>query len=336
MTPTWLYNIMVVMRHNIIPSESGGLVGSGELHPALADARPELVSRFLEFFAATIRNPNTRAAYMQAVRQFLDWCQVGELRLVDVQPIHVAAYVEALTGERSAATVKQHLAAIRGVFAYLVTGGALPFNPASDVRGPANVYRKGKSPVLFEDDVRALLAAIDTSHVVGLRDRAFIAVMLYSFGRVSAVCAMRVRDFEVIGRRASFVLHEKGGKFHRVPAHHKAAEYVEAYLAAAGELEPDSPLFRTTRGRSRELTDRPLRRDNALDMVRRRAVDAGFPASAICNHTCRATGITAYMQNGGTLETAANIAAHASTRTTQLYNRNPERVEQTEIERIRF
>ena len=214
------------------------------------------------------------------------------------------------------------LAAIRQLLGFLVTGGTLPFNPAADVRGPSVVYRTGKTPVLEDAQVRALLEAIDTSHVVGLRDRAFMAVMLYSFARVSAVCGMRVQDFERLGSRASIVLHEKGGKFHRVPAHHKAAEYLTAYVDAA-ELAGDgaAPLFRTSRGRSRVLTDRPFSRTDALRMMKRRAKDAGFAAELISNHTCRASGITAFMANGGSLETAASIAAHASTRTTQLYDR---------------
>ena len=329
---------MGVMMHNpghsLVPVQEAELT----LHPALAVAPPPLVERFGEFFGGTIRNPNTRAAYMHAVRLFLDWCADQGLGLRDVRPLHVAAYVEALTEAKAAATAKQHLAGIRGMFGHLVTGGMLEANPAADVRGPANVYRKGKSPVLFEEDVRQLLEAVDTCSVIGLRDRAFLGVMLYSFARVSAVCAMRVQDYEVMGSRAYFILEEKGGiRSHRVPAHHRAREFVEAYIDAGGlaDAAGSSPLFRSTRGRCGDLSDRGLDRTAGLRMVKRRCSDAKLPAS-ICNHSFRASGITAYMQQGGGLETAASIAGHASTRTTQLYNRNPERVEQSEIERIRF
>ena len=161
--------------------------------------------------------------------------------------------------------------------------------------------------------------------------------MLYSFARVSAVVAMRVRDYEVMGRRAHFVLQEKGGKFQRVPAHHKAAEYVEAYLEAAAITDQrDHPLFRSAERRTGTLTERPLCRRGALAMVKRRAHDAGFPPEAVRNHTLRATGITAYMANGGDLKIAAQIAGHANTKTTQVYDRNPQRLELTEIERIRI
>jgi len=306
--------------------------------PALVlRAGPEVAERFLEFFALTLRNANTREAYVRAVRAFLDWCEGRRLELASIRPMHVAAYVELLSKEHAARTVKQHLAAIRGVFGWLVTGGKIVSNPAADVRGPTAQATTGKTPVLFEDDTRGLLASIDVSHVVGLRDRALIGTMLYSFARVSAVVSMRVRDYEVIGTRASLVLREKGSKDHRVPAHHKLVEYVEAYLSVAGiGGELDSPLFRSTRGRSRELTIRALDRSRALDMVKRRAAEAGLPPRAVCNHTFRATGVTNFMLNGGSLEAAAQIAAHSSTRTTQLYNRNPERIAQSEIERVRF
>ena len=102
------------------------------------------------------------------------------------------------------------------------------------MRGPKHVVKKGKTPVLDTEQARALLDAIDVSTVVGLRDRALIGVMVYSFARVSAVIGMRVEDYYPNGKRWWFRLHEKGGKFHEVPAHHTAEEYMDAYLEAAG------------------------------------------------------------------------------------------------------
>jgi len=322
----------------LAPSHTTSLLSRDQvLLPAVIErAGPKAARRFLEYFTAHIRNPNTRAAYARAVGQFLAWCDKRGLELEALEPMLIAAYIERLTRERSAATVKQHLAAIRMLLDYLVVGQVLPFNPAAAVRGPRHVVKVGKTPVLFEDDARRLFASIDTSHVVGLRDRALIGVMTYSFARVGAVVKMRVKDYYTQGRRAWFVLHEKGGRFHRVPTHHKATEYVEAYLETAGIAgEERSPLFRTTRGKTRELTDRAMASSDVLRMIKRRSRAAGLPAE-ISSHTFRATGITAYLENGGTLETAARIAGHASTRTTQLYNRTRERISLDEIERIRI
>ena len=77
----------------------------------------------------------------------------------------------------------------------------LEANPASSVRGPKYVIKGGKTPVLDTEQTRALLEAIDTDTIVGLRDRALIAVMVYSFARVSAVIGMRVEDYYPNGKR---------------------------------------------------------------------------------------------------------------------------------------
>ncbi len=212
------------MEHEIIEIDGRELaIQGGGLAPAvIAHAGEGATRRFLEFFTATIRNRNTRVAYYRAARQFFEWCELRRVSLDQVCPMLVAAYIEELGRRNSPPTVQQHLAAIRTLFDFLVIGQVIPFNPAASVRGPKYVVRKGKTPVLSSEDARLLLDSIDTSHVVGLRDRALIAVMTYSFARVSAVVNMRAEDYYRNGKRWWFRLHEKGGKFHEVPAHHKA------------------------------------------------------------------------------------------------------------------
>jgi integrase/recombinase XerD len=292
---------------------------------------------FLEFFTANIRNPNTRAAYSVAVQRFFSWCEQFGWTLEQLEPMHLAAYVELLSVELAAPSVKQHLAAIRVLFDWLVTGQVVRFNPAAAVRGPKYVSRRGKTPVLSTEEARKLLDSIPTDTIVGLRDRALIAVMVYAFARVSAVLNMTVGDYYQQGRRGWFRLHEKGGKLHAVPAHHKAELYVDEYLNAAGvDLEKREhaslPLFRAA-SRNRELTERLLIRRDVLEMVKRRARKAGLPYST-CNHTFRATGITSYLENGGTIENAQVIAAHESPRTTKLYDRTTDEISLSEVERI--
>ena len=111
-----------------------------------------------------------------------------------------------------------------------MTGQVIPTNTATSVRGPTHVVRTGKTPVLQPAEARQLLDTIDTSTLRGLRDRALLAVMVYSFARVSAVVGMRVEDYYQQGKRWWLRLQKKGGKHHAVPVHHKA----EAYLDAAG------------------------------------------------------------------------------------------------------
>lgn len=292
--------------------------------------------RFLEFFAATIRNKNTREAYFRAISRFLKWADERHLDLDDIRPVHVASYIEGFTVGLADPSVKQHLAAIKMLFDWLVVGQIVPFNPAAAVRGPKHVVKKGKTPVLTAAEARQLIESIGTDSVVGLRDRALIATMLYSFARVSAVVGMAVKDYYPQGKRSWIRLHEKGGKFHEVPCHHKAEEYLDAYLDAAGIREqPKTPLFRSTRGRTSQITEKGLSRIDAFRIVQRRAKAAGL-LGRICNHSFRATGITVYLENGGALETAAHIAAHESPRTTKLYDRTADNITLEEIERIRY
>lgn len=307
-------------------------IGLTSVPVAVQSAGPQGVRRFLEFFTAPIRNKNTRLAYAQAVRQFFDWSEErGFASLDQIEPMVVAAYIEQHPGSKP--TIKQHLAAIRMLFDWLVTGQILPHNPATSVRGPKHVVKRGKTPVLTADQARLLLDSIDTSPLIGLRDRALIGVMVYSFARISAAVAMRVEDYYAEGKRWWLRLHEKGGKRHEVPAHHNAEEYLDAYLKASGsEQDKKAPLFRTI-DRSGRITANGLTRNDALRMIKRRVRTAGLPMT-ICCHSFRATGITAYLENGGTIENAQAIAAHESPRTTKLYDRTSDDLTLDEIEKI--
>lgn len=151
--------------------------------------------------------------------------------------------------------------------------------------------------------------------------------------RVSATAGMKVADFYQSGKRWWIRLHEKGGKRHEVPCHHNLESYLDAYLAATGIGDQKrSPLFRAI-DRHRQITERPISRTDVLRMIKRRAEDAGLPSSTCC-HTFRATGITAFLENGGTVENAQVIAAHESPRTTKLYDRTSDEITLDEVERI--
>ena len=324
----------------------------------IAEAGDRAARRFLDFFAASIENDNTRMAYYRAVCSFFAWVEdhgIGEI--ADIEPFHVAAYLKALrvsdAGDRavkertaSRPTVKQYLAAIRMLFDWLVVGQVLAINPAHAVR--KHVVKRGKTPVLSEEQARRLLASIkvrktitsedgtekEVPLLVGLRDRALIGVMVYSFARISAVVAMEVEDYFSNGKRWWLRLHEKGGKRHEMPAHHKLEQFLDEYLDAAGIRNGGkTPLLRSALGRTGILTDRPMHRVDAYQMVRRRTAEAGLNGKFGC-HVFRATGITAYLEAGGTLENAQAMAAHESPRTTKLYDRTGDEITLDEVERI--
>jgi len=319
----------------------------------IADQGEKAAERFFTFFTDTIPNPNTREAYYRNAMRFFAWTARKRLTLLAIKSYHVSAYLAELTvtvkqDPASTPTVKQHLASLRMLFDWLILGQVIDANPAAAVRAPKHVVKKGKTPVLKADQARELLDSIPLKigpkpkegepdnrppSLIGLRERALIAVMVFSFARISAALGMKVEDYYTEGRRAWFRLHEKGGKRHEVPAHHNGEDYLDAYLEAAGIAgKKKTPLFRTI-DRHRRLTPRPMHRMDAWRMIKRRAQAIGLPED-ICNHTFRATGITAYLENGGTVEHAQQIANHESPKTTKLYDRTSDQITLDEVERI--
>jgi site-specific recombinase XerD len=324
---------------------------ASEIQPApLFAPTPKAAKRVLEFFTAQINNDHTRKAYVNATRRFAEWCSAhGITELAGVQPVHVAAFIKELQGQFSPPTLKQNLAALRMLFDWLVTRHVLDVNPAHAVRGPKYVVKKGKTPVLTAEEAHDLLGSIKTvtkkansdgpefekPDLLGLRDRALIGVMVYTFARVGAVLQMKVKDYFVQGRRSWVRLHEKNGKEHDVPCHHTLDDYLDEYIAAAEIAhDPDGPLFRTAAGRSATLTRNPMWQQDAYRMIQRRVRAAGVKTK-IGNHSFRATGITAYLKHPNSrLEVAQQLAGHESPRTTKLYDRREEEVSLDEVEKI--
>lgn len=296
----------------------------------VAEAGDQASYHYLEFLTAQIPNPNTRKAYRLALRDFFRWCALRGVALRAISPITVAAYLK--QHPASPPTIKQHLAAIRQMLGHLAASGVLPVNPAASVKGPKYVTREGKTPVLSATEARRLLDAIPTDTLIGLRDRAMIGVMVYTFARVGALVAITVEDyFESRGRR-HLRLHEKGGKVITVALNMHAAEYLQAWLEAADiGAHRKSPLFRAIQyGQLRPQAPAP---QDLWARVKRYANAAGLAAD-VSNHSFRATGITVYLENGGTLEKAQYMAGHAKPETTKLYDRRREMETAGEVDKI--
>lgn len=164
-------------------------LGDRHLIPALiADLGEQASWRYVEFFAANIRNANTRRAYARASCRFLAWAEERGLALTQLRPHDVASYVEALQAEATAPSVKQQLAAIRMLFDWLVVGQVMPSNPASSIRGPRHVVKTGKTPVLETGEWRRLIDSIPTETVRDLRDRALTATLTYGLRGLRQRC----------------------------------------------------------------------------------------------------------------------------------------------------
>src|SRR6202790_3674715 len=296
---------------------------------------PEATKRYFEFFTVPIRNKNTRTAYYHAIGQFLDWCQRAGFRgLEDIEPITVAAYVE--QHPSSPATIKQHMSAIRMLFSWLTEKGILAMNPAREVKTERFSRTEGKTPAFVEGEVQKLLGAIETTTHTGLRDRALLGVLAYTFARIGAAVNLKVEDYYPSGKRFLLRFKEKGGKEKELPVHHKLEELLDEYLKATGlGSEPGSLLFPAALGKTGKLSRRPLVRTDAADMLKRRLKQAGLPAH-YSPHSFRATGITNFLENDGTLEAAQRIAGHADSRTTKLYDRRGQKVLLEDMERIRY
>jgi site-specific recombinase XerD len=311
----------------------------------IAAAGNKASERFLEFFAATIRNKNTRAAYVQAAAQFCSWCEENGLRLDTIRPLHVSAYIE--TKPLTAPSIKQHLASLRGLFNWLVIKQVVPDNPALFVKGPKFSRKIGVTPIMEAKEVRLLLDSIpitrrikiarkhggykEVADIKGLRDRAAIAIMGYTFARVSAVVGLMCGDYRLEGKRARLRLLEKGNKEQLVWLHHEAEAYLDAYIGATGIEDGEAPLFQSL-DKAHKLTGEAISRRDMLRMVKARCIAAGL-SEAFCNHTFRGTGMTVFLSNGGSLEAAQDMANHADPRTTKLYDRRKDLAKLSEIER---
>ena len=186
--------------------------------------------------------------------------------------------------------------------AFAASETLIELTPASPSK---HVVKKGKTSVLDGDEAKTLLDSIDVSTIVGLRDRSLIALLVYTFARVSAALHMNVEDYYPQGKRWWVSRHEKGGKQHAMPCHHNLETYLHEYIDAAGLAnDPKALLFQTYSRTTGQLTGNPLLQANAYAMIQRRAKAAGI-TTRMGNHTFRATSVTAYLKNGGTLENAA-------------------------------
>ena len=318
------------------PDDSRALVPSGPTAQAPAlihQSGTAACFAWDEFIYGCLRNDHTRRSYERACRRFMRWCEHRDLQLQQVAPAHIGRYLDSLTD--SPASKKVYLAAIRHLFDILVTRHAVILNPAASVRGDRLQVMEGKTPEITVEQARQLLKSIDTSHVVGLRDRAIVAILIYAAARVGAVAGLRMADFYDTGTQYCLRFLDKGSKSREIPVRHDLLIYITQYIHAAQlDCSPsDSTLFRTTVRRSRRLTAAAMTAGDMARMVRRRMRDAKLPAR-LCTHSFRVATITNLLSQGVPLEDVQNLAGHADPRTTRLYDRRHRAVTRNIVERI--
>jgi integrase/recombinase XerD len=322
--------VLVPVRANV-----GGVLGERPAPPAIVTETGKAAAfAYAEFFGAEIESAHTYRAYRHAVDRLLAWCAARRVSLTEISPALLGEYVRKLSGSKP--TKKLHLSAVRRFFDQLVLRHVIVLNPAASVRAPKHSVVEGKTPALSVEQARRLLTSIETSHVVGLRDRAIIATLIYTAARVGAVAKLRLRDYYADGNQWWFRFDEKGGKARTIPARHDVEMYIEAYVHAAG-IENDAdetPLFRSAVRKTKTLTAQALTTNDIYRMVKRRLQDAGLPSRHLSCHSFRATAITDLLTQGVPLEDVQYLAGHSDPRTTRLYDRRQKQVTRNIVERI--
>jgi integrase/recombinase XerD len=296
--------------------------------------RAKTAETFLEVLGARLRNPNTRGAYRVAWRSFLAFCSARGLELESVKAYHVGAWLDQHPGSRS--TQRQHLAAVRLLFDSLMMRGVVEYNPAPRAKPPRLVRESSHTPVFEEAEIVAFLDLISSESLKDVRDKAIFSVLFYSWCRVSALINLTVADYYERGGTRWLRFQEKRGKEHDVPVHSKAKEAVDLWLERSCLVSnPSAPLFPSF-GKNREtIESRRLDRRSVLKLVEKRARRSGI-LKRVCCHSFRATGVTEYMNSGGTIEIAQRIAGHTSPATTRIYDRSGDRLTLEEIERVQI
>lgn len=342
------------MAKAIVPDSRSRLPATrGDRAPAtILNAGSNARYAYEEFFAS-LDSPHTARAYRHAVHRFLDWCDQHNAPIQQITPGMIADYLKGLTAQAktrgvqpkrtrpaSKPTRKLHLAALRHFFDTLVRRHAVPLNPALSVRGPRHSVQEGKTPAMEPKQIRELLQSIpintDTGEpdFPGLRDRAVIASLVYTAARAGAVAGLRRQDFYTDGRQHYLRLDEKGGKLRTIPCRTDLHEYIEAYLTAAGDARPDTPLFLSLVGRTGRTSGRGMTSNDILRMLKRRLTTAGLPASAFKCHSLRASTATNLLEQGVELADVQFLLGHADPRTTRLYDRRKLAVTRNIVERI--
>jgi integrase/recombinase XerD len=312
------------------------------VQPAEAISLPDVVRRAgeaavfaaEEFFYGAIRNEHTRAAYRIAVNQFLAWCGDRGLELARIAPRDVGQYFDGRK-HLTIASRKQHLAAIRHFFDALVTRHAVILNPALSVRGERYEVVEGKTPEISIANARELFKSIKSSNVVGLRDRAILAILAYTSSRAGAVSKLRCADFYDAGDQWMLRFQEKNGKSREIPVRHDLREIIADYIQQAGlEGEPkDAPLFRAAIRKTGRLAERSIHVNDICRMMKRRLAAASL-STRLSPHSFRVTVITDLLEQGVPLEDVQHLAGHADPRTTRLYDRRQRKVTRNIVERI--
>jgi len=294
----------------------------------LADVPPEV-----EWFA-NIRNPGTRRAYENAIKDFMVFTGIkrpAEFRTVT--RAHVIAWRDDL-GERilSGTTIRHRMAALSSLFQHLCDNNAVTHNPVKGVKRPRQESGEGKTPVLGDAQARKLLVAPPDKSLKGLRDRAILATLLYHGLRREELCKLTVADFRHERRGVQHLkVSGKGEKTRYVPLHGVAKDLIEEYLQEAGH--DAGALFRPLRDSSGGGRKRSITPDGIYKLVRAYSALLGFQIGA---HALRATAATNALDHNADIAKVQEWLGHSNIATTRLYDRRKTRPEDSPTFKVSY
>ena len=319
--------------NELVPVTVNGLVPVEAVPAAVRELGPAAVYAWDEYFGGLVRNRHTRAGYLRAVRRFLSWLDGIGCPLPQATPGMIGRYLDMLP--LTAPSKKVELAALRAFLDVLVLRHVLVLNPARSVRGDRHQVVEGITPEITPAQARALLDSIDTSSVVGLRDRAVLGCLVFTAARAGAVAGLSRGSLHHDGTQHKLRFIEKGGKRRDIPVRHELEVYLLDYLTAAGLIEsaPGSPLFRTASGKSGRLTANGMSGVDLCRLVKRRLATAGLPTH-LSPHSFRVAVATDLLNQNVSLGEVQFLLGHSDPRTTRLYDRRQQTVTRNLVERI--
>jgi len=304
---------------------------------------PEIVSRagrpaeqaWADFFEGVIANDLTRVAYSRAVRCFLESELVRDKRLHEITAADVGKYLREMSGSLS--KKKQHHSALRRFFSLLVERHLCIINPALVAKTERMEVREGKTPAITERQSRQLMQAIDISTRIGLRDRAILAILMWTGVRAGSVARLRLADYFESGEQMVLRFDEKRRRSREIPVRHDLQLVLNSYLNECGlaHLPRSSPLLFTARGSTDSFSSNQMTGRDICRMVKRYLSRAGLPSN-LSPHSCRVAVATDLLKQGIPIEDVQYLLGHSDPRTTQLYDRRKKEVTRNIVERIRL
>lgn len=306
-------------------------------HKFVQNSGAEFAEAYIEFFAVSF-NENTNAAYAQGIDFFFDYCEKSRIKSISsIEPKHVGNFSKYMSRKKySISTIRLYLTATRMFFNFCQIEGIMSLNPSSPVKMPKQIRTTGSTPVIEPVEVRQILDAISEDKEIDYRDRALIATMAYNFFRISSAVKMKVKNYELRGEQRWLTTYEKGSKYHEMPVPEELEILINSYLFKCDLFDkPEEYLFQSAKAKTGKLTGKAFDRVSAWKMIQRKA-KAGKVFKQIGNHTFRATGLTNYLNNGGNIKGAKNLANHSHSSTTELYDRTGDAEKIEEINRLEY